>query len=104
MAMMLRAAGHDVATFPGASDYLAAGRMMDTACLILDVSMPEMTGPELQARLIEDGYRIPIVVITGDDSDVLRRRLLSRGALGLLRKPVDGAALLSTIATALADR
>lgn len=102
--LILRAAGHTVEAFPGAGAYLAAGRGADTACLILDVHMPGMTGPELQLRLIEDGYRVPIVFVTGDDNDALKQRVMAKGALCLLYKPVDSTALLDAVATALADR
>jgi|SRR5258705_7414269 FixJ family two-component response regulator len=101
LGVLLRSAGFRVATFASAEDFLASGQLVTTACLILDLQMPGMDGLDLQQRLIDDGHRVPIVVLTAHGDDAVRNRALAAGALRLLKKPVDGEALLEAVSFAL---
>jgi FixJ family two-component response regulator len=62
---------------------------MATACLITDVQMPGLSGPELQDRLIADGHRIPMIFVTAFLDEELQTRVLNRGAFGYLPKPFN---------------
>jgi FixJ family two-component response regulator len=58
-----------------------------TSCLILDVAMPEMSGPELQQELTRRGQSLPIIFISGRADEAMREQLLARGAVACLLKP-----------------
>jgi FixJ family two-component response regulator len=87
--------------YASAEDFLTSGRRDETACLILDVSMPGMDGLELQRRLAETGWLIPIVFLSALASEEEKRRALRAGAADFLRKPVSEEALLHALRTAL---
>ena len=89
MRRLMRSLGYDVAAFPSAADFLASPRLAETACLIADVHMPAMTGPELYEHLIEAGYEIPTILVTAYPNDVDRTRASDGGVACYLRKPVD---------------
>jgi FixJ family two-component response regulator len=95
--------GHASAAFASAEGYLKSKLRGDTACLILDVNLPGMSGPDLQARLIDDGYCTPIVFLTGRFDETIRSRVLRAGALGYLTKPCDDKELTNCIRKALAS-
>jgi FixJ family two-component response regulator len=99
---LLRELGHSVRTFSSAEEFLASAIMHDTACLILDISMPGMTGPELQRELSRQRMNIPVVFITGhQDDETLRPRLIAEGAVECLFKPFSDAALIDALRAAL---
>ncbi len=79
--------GYKCATFCSAEEYLLAGAVGMTDCLVVDVQLPGMKGPDLQDRLIADGYRTPIIFVTGFADERTRDRVLRAGALGYLGKP-----------------
>ncbi len=62
---LLRSAGLKARTFASAKEFLRSGQQGQTACLITDIQMPGMTGIELQAKLVTEGHRIPVIFITG---------------------------------------
>jgi FixJ family two-component response regulator len=79
--------GYSARPFASAEDFLASDVLTDTRCLILDVSMPGMSGPELQSELRGRGLQIPIIFITAHCDQALRADLLARGAIECLFKP-----------------
>src|SRR5882724_11064220 len=81
--------GYTVETFPSAGDFLASRLVPETACLVADIHMPEMTGVELHGRLIELGYAIPTILVTAYPDEVVRDRALKDGVVCYLSKPVD---------------
>lgn len=83
----LESCGYSCATFCTAEEYLSANAVRQTACLIVDVQLPGMKGPELQDRLMAEGYRIPIIFVTGCCDERLRGRVLRAGAMAYLTKP-----------------
>jgi FixJ family two-component response regulator len=101
---LLREWGLAVQGFSSAEDFLASGLANETHCLILDIAMPGMSGPELQQELLRRRSAIPIVFITGQLDESLRPRLLAEGAVECLFKPLREAALLEAIDTALGRR
>jgi FixJ family two-component response regulator len=97
---LLRSFGYGVSAFDSAEAFLASDALTD--CLILDVAMPGMTGPELQEELIRRHRDIPTIFITGHADQRIVRRVLERGAVACLYKPVEEAALLDAVKAALA--
>jgi FixJ family two-component response regulator len=89
MSMLLESLGYSVETFSSAADFLAAPRLVETACLIADVQMPAMTGIELYRHLTETGRAIPTILVTAYPDDEARARALKEGVICYLRKPVD---------------
>ena len=88
-------------TFSSAEEFLASNGIARTQCLILDVAMPGMCGPELQEELNRRKIKIPIIFITGNRDEALRSRLIERGAIACLIKPFSDAAMLEALNSAL---
>jgi FixJ family two-component response regulator len=81
--------GYTVEEFPSAGDFLASHLLPETACLITDVNMPEMTGIELHRHWVDAGYAIPTILVTAYPDEVVRDRALKDGVVCYLSKPVD---------------
>ena len=81
--------GYTVEEFSSAGDFLASGLLPETACLVADVHMPEMTGVELHGRLVTLGYAIPTILVTAYPDEVVKDRALKDGVAFYLSKPVD---------------
>jgi len=88
-------------TFASAEEFLASDRLADTSCLILDVSLPGMSGFELQSRLNAEQHHIPVIFISAHADDVSRERALKGGAVEFLGKPVRREPLFKAIQTAI---
>jgi FixJ family two-component response regulator len=98
---LIREFGFLVRAFSSAEEFLASDSLSETKCLILDIAMPGMSGPDLQQELKLRGQAIPIVFITAHDDDAIRPRVLSAGAVECLLKPFSDAALRNAINDAL---
>jgi FixJ family two-component response regulator len=98
---LLRQVGFDARAFSSAEAFLASGVLSETRCLILDVAMQGMSGPDLQQELRRRQHEIPIVFITANGDDTVRSRLLAHGAVACLFKPFSEAALLDALNAAL---
>jgi FixJ family two-component response regulator len=98
---VMKAAGFVARTFASAEDFLACDDCDDTACLILDVRLPGMSGIDLQRRLGESNSRLPIIFVTAHGDASLRDSLMRAGAAAFFYKPVRSDALLREIQTAL---
>jgi CheY-like chemotaxis protein len=98
---LIASLGYTSATFMSAEEYLRSDCKQRIACLILDVHLPGMSGPDLQARLIADGDRTPIVFVTALFDERVRGRVIEAGALGYLSKPFDESALISCLVRAV---
>ncbi len=100
---LLKSVGFRAVAFALATDFLDS-RMLDaTDCLILDVRMPGMSGPELQRKLIASQHSIPIVFITAHGDEAVRARVLGDGAVDCLLKPFNEDALLNAVNAALSE-
>jgi FixJ family two-component response regulator len=95
---LLKMLGFDALPFASAEDFLASEALTTTQCLILDISMPGMTGPELQIELGRLGLPIPIIFITAHFDPALRADLIARGAIDCLFKPFSEQDLRSALA------
>lgn len=98
---LIASLGYSSATFMSAEEYLGSEAKLHAACLILDVHLPGMSGPDLQAHLTADGGRIPIVFVTALFDERTRSRVIDAGALGYLAKPCDESALISCLVKAV---
>lgn len=93
--------GFAVRAFSSASEFLASDSLAFAKCLVLDIAMPGMSGPELQSELKRRGQLIPIVFITAQTNENLRSRLLAQGAVACLFKPFSDTALREALNSAL---
>jgi FixJ family two-component response regulator len=98
---LIKEFGFAARAFSSAEEFLSSGAVAETSCLILDVSMPGMSGPELQQELKRRGEEIPVIFITAQKDEAIRARAFAQGAAGFLLKPFSDAALLAAIKTAL---
>ncbi len=99
---LVRSLGYQAATFASGEDFLASGRLDETACLITDLQMPGMTGLELQRRLIADGRDLPIIFVTASAEAQARTQAVAAGAAAFLRKPLGDDTLIACLDAALA--
>lgn len=97
---LLREFGFAATAFASAEEFLAA-HAGAAGCLILDVAMPGMTGPELQRVLASQERDLPIIFITAHKDESVRQHLLAQGAAECLFKPFSEAELLEALNRAL---
>jgi FixJ family two-component response regulator len=98
---LLKEFGFSAEAFSSAEEFLASDDVGKTRCLILDVAMPGMTGPDLQRKLARRGQPIPIVYITGRKDETVRPRLIEQGAVECLFKPFSDTVLQEALTSAL---
>jgi FixJ family two-component response regulator len=98
---LLREFGFSAQAFSSAEEFLTSDYVGQTRCLILDIAMPGMTGPDLQRELALRGQRMPIVFITAHKDDSIRPRVLEEGAVDCLLKPFSDTDLLDALNAAL---
>ena len=98
---LLREFGFLAQAFSSAEELLASGAVGQTKCLILDIAMPGMSGPDLQHELTRRRQEIPIIFITGHGDETVRPRVLEEGAVECLFKPFSDTALLDAVNAAL---
>jgi FixJ family two-component response regulator len=98
---LLREFGYAARTFSSAEEFLESDCVHQTRCLMLDIGMPGMTGPDLQRELKLRGQPIPIVFITAHRDEAIRTRVLEDGAVECLFKPFSDTALLEALNAAL---
>ena len=98
---LLREFGFAVQAFSSAQEFLASDWVGETRCLVLDVAMPGMTGPDLQRELTRRRQEIPIVFITAHEDETVRPRLIEQGAVQCLFKPFSPTAMLDAVTAAL---
>jgi FixJ family two-component response regulator len=100
---LLKQFGYQVRTFAAAEAFLTSDALAKTRCLLLDVALPGMSGPELQRDLALRGLGIPIIFITAQTDETLPARLLKQGAADFLMKPFSDTALLHALYKALRE-
>jgi FixJ family two-component response regulator len=98
---LMRSVGFRAETFASGEEFLNSNRLRETACLILDLQMPGISGLELQNRLAALQNRVPVVFITAHGNEEDRKRALQAGAVDFLRKPFSEEALLDAVHVAL---
>ena len=98
---LLKEFGFASRVFSSAEEFLASDVVSETKCLILDIAMPGMSGPDLQRELIHRQLEVPIIFITGHRDKTVRLRMLEQGAVECLIKPFSDTSLLAALNTAL---
>ena len=101
---LIRQFGFCARAFSSAEAFLASETLGETRCLLLDISMPGMSGPDLQQELTRRRQEIPIVFITASGDHTVRLRVLAQGAVECLFKPFSEAALFDALNAALRMR
>lgn len=101
---LLQQVGFAVQAFASAEAFLDSDAALATSCLVLDVGLPGMSGPDLQRELGRRGRRVPIVFITAKGDKSLQARLLAAGAVACLFKPFSDTALIEAVEAALGMR
>jgi FixJ family two-component response regulator len=99
---LLESAGFEVVTFCDGAAFFEFLESRQPECLVLDLNMPFMSGFDLQSRLQQEGIRIPVVAITGQDTPEAQKRAMDGGAVAYLRKPVDDQTLIDVVVAAIA--
>lgn len=100
---LLEAAGHQVATYASARDFLNCADASMAGCVILDMRLPDQSGLELQAALASRGIPLPVIFMTGYGLIPDTVRAMQRGAVDFLTKPVDAQTLLASVSRAFAQ-
>jgi RNA polymerase sigma factor (sigma-70 family) len=100
--LMLKSVGFNVKTFGSAQDFLKANLQEDLGCLVLDVRMPEMSGLDLQEKLVSAKTPLPVIFITGHGTVPMSVRAMKAGAVDFLQKPFEEQDLLDAINRAVA--
>ena len=101
MERLLVSAGIRSRAFAGAKEFLEGGTPPDGSCVITDVKMHGMTGPELQRKVRESGAHVSFIFVTACDTEEVRAQAKKDGAVAYFRKPVDDQALLDAIGWAM---
>lgn len=101
---LLKELGFSARTFSSAEDFLVSDAALQSSCLMLDVAMPAMSGPELLRELRRRDLGIPVVFITARVDEVARSRLLDYGAVECLFKPFSDTALLQALNKAISGK
>jgi FixJ family two-component response regulator len=101
LAGLMKSLGYRATVFPSAEDFLNSEGRDSTACLIADVQMPGMTGPELYERLAASGQPIPTILITAYPDERVKARALQAGVMCYLTKPFGENDLLACLQSAL---
>jgi FixJ family two-component response regulator len=98
---LLFAFGFAPVIYTSAETFLNSAPLDRISCLIVDVELGGMSGIDLQQRLVEQGKRIPTIVITAFADERMRRRALDGGAVAFLQKPIGAAGLMAEISSAM---
>ena len=103
LASLVRSLGYEAHTYSSGADFLRQPPSADPACMIADIQMPAVTGDELQAQLVAQGRRFPIIFMTAFPKESVRERVMAAGAHCCLSKPATGDEIIRCLKEALAD-
>ena len=98
---LLRSFGFDAEPFESGDAFLASDKLHETDCVVLDVGMPGLSGPEVQKELSRRGFVAPVIFITARPDGAVRSEVLGAGAVAFLVKPFSEAAIIDAINAAL---
>lgn len=98
---LLKGFGFATRVFSSAEEFLSSDQIAHSKCLILDVTMPGMSGPELFEELKRLGWQIPVIFISAQKDEKVRSEVFEKGAIAYLLKPFSGSALRAAIHKAL---
>ena len=98
---LIKSAGFNVKAYSSALDFLNCGYEKQSGVLILDVQMPEMSGIEVQKKVVDSGSKMPIIFMTAHENEEIQKEAMESGAVAFFQKPFEEDALLSSISTGL---
>jgi FixJ family two-component response regulator len=101
---LLRSVNHEVETFSSAEEFLQSKKQDKNSCIIIDITMPGLTGFDLQRELKAQGSSVPVIVISASDDAQVREQARELGAVAFFRKPIDDQALLDAISWVISQR
>jgi FixJ family two-component response regulator len=101
MQRVLRASGFETLVFRSAEDFLEAGPLPSLGCLVVDVRLPGLSGPELHRRLRRSGAEMPVIFVTAHDTESVRQEVLALDPAAFLKKPFEGDDLVRAVGEAL---
>lgn len=103
IAVLLKKCGFSTELYASAEAFLSRSQFTEAreSCIVLDVQLDGMSGIELHRRLSEDGHALPVIFITGNDSEVVRREAVQQGCVAYLTKPFPAQAIVEAIDRAL---
>jgi FixJ family two-component response regulator len=101
---LLREFGYEAHGFSSAEEFLESDKVRQAECLVLDIAMPGMSGPDLRRELIRRDRKVPTVYITANGDEAVRIRVRERGAVDCLLKPFTDTALLDALRAALKQK
>ena len=101
MQRVLRASGFETLVFRSAEEFLEAGPLPSVGCLVADVRLPGLSGPELHRRLRQSGAAAPVIFVTAHDTESVRREVLALDPAAFLKKPFEGDELVRAVGEAL---
>ena len=104
MQRVLRAAGFNALAFDTAEDFLAAGPLPSLGCLVLDVRLPGLSGPDLHRQLRQSGTAPPVIFVTAHDTASVRTEVGALDPVAFLTKPFEGRLLLDAVKRALVQK
>jgi two-component system response regulator FixJ len=96
---LLKSAGFNVKAYSSALDFLNCGYEKQSGVLILDVQMPEMSGIEVQKKVVDSGSKMPIIFMTAHENEEIQKVAMEAGAVAFFQKPFEEDALLSAVST-----
>jgi FixJ family two-component response regulator len=102
MRRLVKSLGYMASAYASAAEFLSSPRRAETQCLVADIHMPEMSGVELYRQLVEAGESIPTILVTAYPDDRVQKRMLGEGVACYLRKPLEEAALIECLRSAVA--
>ena len=100
---LIQSIGFETRAFASAEQFLAAGCIAESDCLITDLNMPGMSGLELQQKLRREGHCTPVIIVTAYQNELHRTRALDDGAAAFLTKPFGAQQLVDCLMQALAQ-
>jgi len=103
LSSLIRSLGYEAHSYASAQEFLRDRESRDPDCMIADIQMPEMTGDQLQAALIADGRRFPMIFMTAFPTAATRDRVMAAGACAFLDKPAEPDTIAGHLAAALAS-
>jgi FixJ family two-component response regulator len=104
IAVLLERCGFHTELYPSAEAFLLNSQFTQASdsCIVLDIQLDGMSGIELRRQLTRDGHTLPVIFITGNDSEAIRREALQQGCIAYLTKPFPARAIVDAIDQALA--
>ena len=99
---LFKSAGFNVVTFTEGLSFLKFVETTRVDCAVVDLHMPQLSGIDVQMRISQSGKRVPVVIMTGQDTPESRRRALDAGAVAYLRKPADDETLVDAVTAGIA--